>query len=119
VPLQKLTFRPGVNREGTNYSNESGWYDCDNIRFRSGFPEKIGGWIRLTANTFQGVCRALWNWVTLGGSNLLGVGTHLKYYIEVGGVYNDITPIRKTTTGTATFAATNGSAVLTVTDAAH
>ena len=119
MPLQKLTFRPGVNREGTNYSNESGWYDCDNIRFRSGFPEKIGGWIRLTANTFQGVCRALWNWVTLGGSNLLGVGTHLKYYIEVGGTYNDITPIRKTTTGTATFAATNGSAVLTVTDAAH
>jgi len=119
MPLQKLTFRPGVNREGTNYSNEGGWYDCDNIRFRSGFPEKIGGWIRLTANTFQGVCRALWNWVTLGGSNLLGVGTHLKYYIEAGGVYNDITPIRKTTTGTATFAATNGSAVLTVTDAAH
>ena len=117
--LQKLTFRPGVNREGTNYSNESGWYDCDNIRFRSGFPEKIGGWIRLSANTFQGVCRALWNWVTLGGSNLLGVGTHLKYYIEVGGTYNDITPIRSTTTGTATFAATNGSAVLTVTDAAH
>jgi hypothetical protein len=117
--LQKLTFRPGVNREGTNYSNEGGWYDCDNIRFRSGFPEKLGGWIRLTANTFQGVCRALWNWVTLGGSNLLGVGTHLKYYIEVGGIYNDITPIRKTTTGTATFAATNGSAVLTVTDAAH
>ena len=119
MPLQKLTFRPGVNREGTNYANESGWYDCDNIRFRSGFPEKIGGWIRLTANTFQGVCRALWNWVTLGGSNLLGVGTHLKYYIEVGGTYNDITPIRSTTTGTATFAATNGSAVLTVTDAAH
>jgi len=119
MPLQKLTFRPGVNREGTNYANESGWYDCDNIRFRSGFPEKIGGWIRLTANTFQGVCRSLWNWVTLGGANLLGVGTHLKYYIEVGGVYNDITPIRKTTTGTATFAATNGSAVLTVTDAAH
>lgn len=119
MPLQKLTFRPGVNREGTNYSNEGGWYDCDNIRFRSGFPEKLGGWIRLTANTFQGVCRALWNWVTLGGANLLGVGTHLKYYIEVGGIYNDITPIRKTTTGTATFAATNGSAVLTVTDAAH
>jgi len=119
VPLQKLTFRPGVNREGTNYSNEGGWFDCDNIRFRSGFPEKIGGWIRLTSNTFQGVCRSMWNWVTLGGANLLGVGTHLKYYIEVGGVYNDITPIRKTTTGTATFAATNGSAVLTVTDAAH
>ena len=119
MPLQKLTFRPGVNREGTNYSNESGWYDCDNIRFRSGFPEKIGGWIRLSASTFKGVCRALWNWVTLGGSNLLGVGTNLKYYIENGGAYYDITPIRTTTTGTATFAATNGSAVLTVTDAAH
>jgi hypothetical protein len=119
MPLQKLTFRPGVNREGTNYSNEGGWFDCDNIRFRSGFPEKIGGWIRLSASTFKGVCRSMWNWVTLGGANLLGVGTNLKYYIENGGIYYDITPIRKTTTGTATFAATNGSAVLTVTDATH
>ena len=119
MPLQKLTMRPGVNREGTNYSNEGGWYDCDNIRFRSGFPEKIGGWVRLSASTFKGVCRSLWNWVTLGGANLLGLGTNLKYYIENGGIYYDITPIRKTTTGTATFAATNGSAVLTVTDASH
>ena len=112
-------MRPGVNREGTNYSNEGGWYDCDNIRFRSGFPEKIGGWIRLTASTFKGVCRSMWNWVTLGGANLLGIGTNLKYYIENGGIYYDVTPIRKTTTGTATFAATTGSAVLTVTDASH
>jgi hypothetical protein len=112
-------MRPGVNREGTNYSNEGGWYDCDNIRFRSGFPEKIGGWVRLSASTFKGVCRSLWNWVTLGGANLLGLGTNLKYYIENGGIYYDVTPIRKTTTGTATFAATNGSAVLTVTDASH
>lgn len=119
MPLQKLTIRPGINREGTNYSNEGGWYDCDNIRFRSGFPEKIGGWIRLSASTFKGVCRSMWNWVTLAGANLLGVGTNLKYYIENGGTYYDITPIRVTTTGTATFAATNGSAVLTVTDAAH
>jgi hypothetical protein len=119
MPLQKLTFRPGVNREGTNYSNEGSWFDCDNIRFRSGFPEKLGGWIRLSASTFKGVCRSMWNWVTLGGANLLGVGTNLKYYIENGGIYYDITPIRKTTTGTATFAATNGSAVLTVTDATH
>ena len=119
MPLQKLTMRPGINREGTNYSNEGGWFDCDNIRFRSGFPEKIGGWIRLSASTFKGVCRSMWNWVTLGGANLLGVGTNLKYYIENGGLYYDITPIRKTTTGTATFAATNGSAVLTVTDATH
>ena len=117
--LQKITMRPGINREGTNYSNEGGWFDCDNIRFRSGFPEKIGGWIRLSASTFKGVCRSMWNWVTLGGANLLGVGTNLKYYIENGGLYYDITPIRKTTTGTATFAATNGSAVLTVTDATH
>ena len=119
MPLQKLTMRPGVNREGTNYSNEGGWYDCNNIRFRSGFPEKIGGWVRLSVNTFKGVCRSLWNWVTLGGANLLGVGTNLKYYIENGSVYYDITPIRKTTTGTAKFAATTGSAVLTVTDATH
>ena len=119
MPLQKLTMRPGINREGTNYSNEGGWFDCDNIRFRSGFPEKIGGWVRLSASTFKGVCRSMWNWVTLGGANLLGVGTNLKYYIENGGLYYDITPIRKTTTGTATFAATNGSAVLTVTDATH
>ena len=119
MPLQKLTFRPGVNREGTNYSNEGGWFDCDNIRFRSGFPEKIGGWVRLSASTFKGICRSLWNWVTLGGANLLGLGTNLKYYIENGGIYYDVTPIRKTTTGTATFAATNGSAVLTVTDASH
>ena len=119
MPLQKITMRPGVNREGTNYSNEGGWYDCDNIRFRSGFPEKIGGWIRLTASTFKGVCRSMWNWVTLGGANLLGIGTNLKYYIENGGIYYDVTPIRKTTTGTATFAATTGSAVLTVTDASH
>jgi hypothetical protein len=117
--LQKITLRPGINREGTNYSNEGGYYDCDKIRFRSGFPEKIGGWVRLSASTFKGICRSLWNWVTLGGANLLGLGTNLKYYIENGGIYYDVTPIRKTTTGTATFAATNGSAVLTVTDASH
>ena len=119
MPLQKITMRPGVNREGTNYSNEGGWYDCDNIRFRSGFPEKIGGWVRLSASTFKGICRSMWNWVTLGGANLLGLGTNLKYYIENGGIYYDITPIRKTTTGTATFAATPSSSILTVTDAAH
>jgi len=117
--LQKITLRPGINREGTNYSNEGGYYDCDKIRFRSGFPEKIGGWVRLSASTFKGICRSLWNWVTLGGANLLGLGTNLKYYIENGGIYYDVTPIRKTTTGTATFAATNGSAVLTVTDSSH
>lgn len=98
MPLQKLQFRPGINREGTDYSNEGGWYACDKVRFRSGFPEKIGGWIRLSNDTFLGVCRAMWNWVTLNGANLLGVGTNLKYYIEEGGDYNDITPIRDTFT---------------------
>lgn len=98
MPLQKLQLRPGLNREGTDYSNEGGYFDGDKIRFRSGFPEKIGGWIRLNANYFLGMCRSLWNWTTLQNDNLLGVGTNLKYYIESGGVYNDITPITFTDT---------------------
>ena len=91
--LQKLQLRPGLNREGTDYSNEGGYYDGDKIRFRSGFPEKIGGWVRLSTANFWGVCRSLWNWATLNNSNYLGIGTNLKYYIENGGTYNDITPI--------------------------
>ncbi len=118
MPLQKLQFRPGVNREGTTLSNEGGWYDCDKVRFRSGYPEKLGGWTAASYNTFLGVCRSLWNWITLKGANLLGVGTNLKFYIESGGDYYDITPIKNTTTGTATFAATTGSNILTVTDGA-
>jgi hypothetical protein len=114
--LQKLQFRPGVNREGTTLANEGGWYDCDKVRFRSGFPEKIGGWAALSYNTFLGTCRSLWNWVTLKSANLLGVGTNLKFYIENGGFYYDITPIRLNTTNTTTFAATNGSVVITVVD---
>jgi hypothetical protein len=116
MPLQKLQFRPGVNREGTTLANEGGWYDCDKVRFRSGFPEKIGGWAALSYNTFLGTCRSLWNWVTLKSANLLGVGTNLKFYIENGGAYYDITPIRLNTTNTTTFAATNGSVVITVVD---
>ena len=97
MPLQKLTFRQGINREGTNYSNEGGWYDGDKIRFRSGFPEKLGGWVQLSTSTFQGICRALWSWVDLTGQNkYIGVGTNLKYYIEKSSSYYDITPIRKT-----------------------
>ena len=96
MPLQKLTFRPGVNREGTDYANEGGWYDCDKIRFRSGFPEKIGGWTRLSNGSFLGIARSMWNWINLEGTNYLGVGTNLKYYIEYGGGYYDVTPIRKT-----------------------
>jgi len=116
MPLQKLQFRPGVNREGTTLANEGGWFECDKVRFRSGYPEKIGGWAALSYNTFQGICRSLWNWVTLKGFNLAGVGTNLKFYIESGGAYYDITPIRANTTNTTTFAATNGSTTITVTD---
>ena len=113
-------MRPGVNREGTNYSNEGGWYDCDNIRFRSGFPEKIGGWSRLSNDAYLGVARALWNWQAIDNSNYLGIGTSIKYYIEKGGQYNDITPFSFiSAAGAATFAATNGSSTITVTDGTY
>ena len=120
MPLQKLQFRPGINKDITSYSNEGGWVDGDKVRFRLGYPEKIGGWLKYSANQFQGVCRALHNWITLDGSNFLGLGTHLKYYIEEGGAFNDITPLRNTTAaGDVTFSATNGSSTITVTDANH
>ena len=124
MPLQKLVFKPGINKEGTNYTNEGGWFDCDKVRFRSGNAEKIGGWTRLSNNTFVGICRALWNWGTLAGSNLLGVGTSKKYYVEQGGVYNDITPLllnsagsTTTTLGANSLGTTNGSTTVTVNDA--
>ena len=120
MPLTKLQFRPGINRETTSYTNEGGWFDGDKIRFRFGVPEKIGGWERATESTFLGTCRALKPFVALDGSRFMGLGTHLKYYIEEGGTYNDITPIRSTTSaGDVTFSATNGSATLTVSDTAH
>ena len=131
MPLKKILFRPGVAREQTRYASETigpvgsatqavgGWYESDKVRFRSGSPEKIGGWQRISASTFLGVCRSLWNWVTLGNLNLVGVGTNLKFYIEKGGVYNDITPLRGTATLTNPFTATLGSAVITVADTAH
>ena len=119
MPLQKILFKPGVNRENTRYTTEGGWYDCDKVRFRQGTPEKIGGWVRISATAFLGVCRSLWNWVTLGSQNLLGVGTNLKFYIENGGAYNDITPIRATLTlANNPFSTVNGSTTVTVTDAA-
>jgi len=118
MPLKKLLLKPGVNRENTRYTTEGGWYDCDKIRFRQGTPEKVGGWERLSADVYQGVCRSLWNWVTLGGDNLIGVGTNLKFYIYQGGFYNDITPLRDTEALTNPFATTSGSALVTVTDAA-
>ena len=119
MPLQKILFKPGVNRENTRYTTEGGWYECDKIRFRQGTPEVIGGWQRITSNTFKGVCRSLWNWVTLGFNNLMGVGTNLKFYIENGGVYYDITPIRETAVLTNPFAVVSGSTTVTVTDASH
>jgi hypothetical protein len=119
MPLQKLQFRPGVNREGTDYSNEGGWYDCDKIRFRSGFPEKIGGWTRLSNNSFIGDARSLWNWTDLSNNNYLGIGTSSKYYIEQGGVYNDVTPYYKINTLTNPFTTVSGSPIVTVTDATY
>ena len=120
MPLQKVLFKPGVNKENTRYTNEGGWYDCDKVRFRQGTPEVIGGWSRISATTFLGVCRSLWNWVTLTGYNLLGVGTNLKFYIELGGAYKDITPIRSTVTLAANpFVATTSSTTITVTATAH
>ena len=118
MPLQKLILKPGVNRENTRYTNEGGYYESDKIRFRQGTPEKIGGWQRISANTFIGVCRSLWNWVTLAGQNLMGVGTTSKFYIENGGVYYDITPIRAEHTLTDPFTtstATNTGTTTTVT----
>ena len=94
MPLSKLQFRPGVNRDQTNYSNEGGWFACDKIRFRSGYPEKIGGWVKSTPTPFAGVCRNMWNWITTFSDNLLSLGTNAKLYIEAGGNYYDITPLR-------------------------
>jgi len=120
MALTKLQFRPGVNRETTSYTNEGGWFDGDKIRFRFGVPEKIGGWERATENTFLGTCRALKPFVALDSSLFMGLGTHLKYYIEESGVYNDITPIRLTTSaGDVTFSASNTSSTITVSDTAH
>lgn len=119
MPLKKLLLKPGVNRENTRYTSEGGWYDCDKVRFRQGTPEKIGGWEQLSDNRFLGVCRSLWNWVTLGGVSLVGLGTNLKFYLERGESYYDITPLRGTATLTDPFTATNGSAIITVADVAH
>lgn len=120
MPLQKLQFQPGINRETTSYTNEGGWFDGDKVRFRQGFPEKIGGWEKLGSKSFLGSCRALWPWRTLNLDAFLGVGTHLKYYIESGEGYYDITPTRATTSaGDVTFSATNGSSTITVSDPSH
>ncbi len=130
MPLQTLKFKPGVNRESTTLANEGGWFESDKVRFRSGYPEKIGGWakdsgtasatLQPPAGSYWGVARSLYNWINLSGSNLLGIGTNLKYYIQntIGGMFNDVTPIRLVSAaGAATFAATDGSNIITVSDA--
>ena len=119
MPLQKITFAPGTNKENTRYTNEGKWYDADKIRFRQGNPETIGGWARISNSVFLGVCRSLWNWITLGSLNLIGVGTNLKFYIEQGGVYNDVTPIRASSTINNNPFALTASTTVTVTDTSH
>ena len=119
MTLKKISVKSGVNRENTRYYNEGGWYDCDKVRFRQGTPQKIGGWVRTSSQTFSGVCRSLWAWQTLAQVELTGVGTNSKFYVSRGGYYYDITPIRTATNLTSPFAVTSGSPTITVTASAH
>ena len=120
MPLQTLEFQPGIDKEGTDYSAKGGWVDGNLVRFRKGRVEKVGGWKKLGTSFYLGTGRALHSWISLGGVRYLGVGSTLKYYIEEGSTYYDITPIRTTTSaGDVTFAATNGSSTITITDTSH
>ncbi len=119
MPLTKFVFKPGINREGTDYDNEGGWFDVNLVRFKNGRPQKIGGWQKVNEDTYLGTARALKNWISLAGSKYLGIGTHLKYYILEGTTFADITPIRKTSDDTVTFSASDGSSTVTVTDSSH
>ena len=119
MPFQKLIFRPGINKEATAYANEGGWFDSNLVRFRKGLPEKIGGWVKASADTYKGTGRGLHAWVALDGTKYIGLGTTVKYYILDGTTFADITPIRKTSTDSITFAATEDSSTLTVTDSSH
>ena len=119
MPLQKFLFKPGINKEGTAYSNKGGWFDSNLVRFRKGLPEKIGGWAKASGDSFKSTGRALHAWVELSGTRYLGLGTTWKYYVLDGNVFNDITPVRATTTNGITFSATNGSSTITATDSSH
>jgi hypothetical protein len=122
MPLQKIQLRPGINRDTTNYSNEGGWFECDKIRFFSGFPQKIGGWVKTSPLSFIGVCRQLWNWITSFSDNFLAVGTNIKVYIEAGSVFYDITPLRTTLVSPATdncVETTSGSTTVTINVVSH
>lgn len=116
MPINKIPFKPGINRENTNYTNTGGFYDCNKIRFRTGQAEKIGGWVNAFSNTFNGIARSLWNWQTSTGENLIGIGTTQKYYINNGGSFNDITPINTTVTLSNPFTTTAGSKKVLVVD---
>ena len=119
MALQKFIFQPGINKEGTDYTAEGGWFDGNLVRFRKGFPEKIGGWVKYLTNSYNGTGRKMLGWVALDGTRLLGLGTRTKLYIQAGSDFDDITPIRATTTNGIVFAATNGSSIITATDDAH
>jgi len=119
MPYTKLTFTPGINREGTDYSNEGGWFNANLVRFRQGRPEKIGGWVKETPTSYSGTGRALHGWVDVQGTKYLGLGTTFKYYVSTGENFDDITPIRTTKTGTATFTSASGSSTITVTDSSN
>ena len=119
MPLQKFLFKPGINKEGTAYSNEGGWFDSNLVRFRKGLPEKIGGWAKASGNSFKATGRGLHPWVALNGTRYLALGTTWKYYVFDGDVYNDVTPIRTTTTGSATFTSASGSSTISVTESSH
>ena len=120
MALQKLLFNPGINKEGTAYTAEGGWFDGNLVRFRKGFPEKIGGWVKNTLNTYLGTGRKLHAWVNLQGTKYLGIGTRLKLYLQEGDAFYDVTPLRLTTSaGDVTFSASNGSSTITATDTNH
>lgn len=120
MPLSKIRFNPGIDKEGTEYTAGAGWYDGDKVRFRKGRPEKIGGWRKFSQSSFLGVCRSLFDWASLEFLRFIGVGTNLKFYVTEGTNYSDITPIRDTTAaGDVTFAATDGSSTITVSDTSH
>jgi hypothetical protein len=119
MPLKKVMMKPGVNRENTRYTTEGGWYSCDKVRFRQGTPEKIGGWNRISSETYLGICRSLWAWSTLAGYIYVGVGTNLKFYIQDGGVYFDVTPYRTGVISLTSCFTTDGTTTVQVTDVAH
>ena len=114
MPITSLKFRPGINKETTSYSNKGGWNDCDLVRFRFGYPEKLGGWEKYSGSTFLGSSRSVHAWANLQGNKYLGVGTEIKFYIEESQGYNDITPLRRKVVNGVTVFDLGGLAVTSV-----